>query len=151
MPVVVLEHRDRVMARRIRDLQRASYAVEAELIGFDRMPPLVEKVQDVTNLALTILGSVDGSELQGLLGYDRVGSVIDIDRLAVHPACFRRGIGRSLMEALHLREADASRFDVSTGAENFPAVNLYRRLGYEQGAVETTHGVRLVHLTRCGS
>lgn len=50
VPVVVLEHRDRVMARRIRELQRASYAVEAELIGFNQMPPLVEEVEDVTNL-----------------------------------------------------------------------------------------------------
>lgn len=55
------------------------------------------------------------------------------------------------MEALHLREADASRFNVSTGAENCPAVNLYRLLGYERGAVVTTHGLRVVHLTRCGS
>ena len=38
------------MARRIRELQRASYAVEAELIGFNKIPPLVEEVEDVTNL-----------------------------------------------------------------------------------------------------
>lgn len=139
------------MARRIRDLQRASYAVEAELIGFDQMSPLVEEVEDITNLTLTILGSIDGTELQSLLGYSRAGGVIDIDRLAVHPSCFRRRIGRSMMDALHLREGDASRFEVSTGAENRPAINLYRRLGYERVAVETAQGVRLVHLTRSAS
>ena len=151
MGVVVLEHRDRGVARRIRDVQRASYAVEAKLIGFDQMPGLVEDVEDVTNLTLTILGSLDESELQGLLGYARIGDVVGIDRLAVHPAWFRRGTGRSLMEALHLREADASRFEVSTGADNCPAIFLYRRLGYEPVGSESKQGVRLMHFARIGS
>lgn len=136
------------MARRIRDLQRASYAVEAKLIGFDQLPPLVEEIEDVANLALTILGWTDGSQLQGVLGYTRTGHVVDIDRLAVDPAVFRRRIGLSLMEALHQREADASRFEVSTGADNGPAINLYRRLGYETVGSETRQGVRLVHFAR---
>jgi ribosomal protein S18 acetylase RimI-like enzyme len=148
--VVVLDHHDREVARRIRDLQRAAYAVEAELIGFDQMPPLVEDVDDITGLTLTILGWVVGSDLWGVLGYLRTGDVVDIDRLAVHPSRFRRGVGRSLMEALDQREPDARRFEVSTGAANSPAIELYRGLDYEPIRYETVQGVRVVHLVRTG-
>ena len=61
--VVVLDHRHTGVAAQVRDLQRASYRAEAELIGFDQMPP--------------------------------------------------------------------DRFEVSTGAENGPAIALYRAMGYQ--------------------
>jgi ribosomal protein S18 acetylase RimI-like enzyme len=146
--VVVLDHRDRVIARRIRDLQRASYTVEADLIGFDQLPPLVEEVEHIIDLSLTILGWSAGGELRGLLGYVRTGDVVDIDRLAVSPAYFRRRIAQSLMEALHQREATASRFEVSTGADNGPAFDLYRKLGYERVGSDSPQGVRVVHFAR---
>lgn len=130
-------------------LQRASYAVEAELIGFTDMPPLVELDEQVRHLNLTILGAREDDELVGILGYRRTAGVVEIERLAVHPSRFRQGLAGSLIAALHEREADARRFEVSTGAANIPAIALYTRLGYHR---ETSHvvarGLTLVRLAR---
>lgn len=146
--VVVLDHRDRELASRIRDLQRASYAIEAKLIGFDKMPPLVEDVADIAQLTLTLLGAVERGDLLGLLGYRRDGGVVDIDRLAVDPAHLRCGVGRTLVEALHRREPDADRFEVSTGAANEPAIALYRAMGYRLTNEEVSLDVPVAHFVR---
>jgi ribosomal protein S18 acetylase RimI-like enzyme len=148
--VVVLDHRDAGVAARIRDLQRASYRVEADLIGFDKMPPLLEDVEDIARLKLTVLGAVERHEVLGVLGYSRDDGIVDIDRLAVDPTHFRRGVGRMLLDALHRRESDADRFEVSTGADNEPAIGLYRVMGYEPTHGEISAGVNLVHLARLG-
>jgi ribosomal protein S18 acetylase RimI-like enzyme len=149
--VDVLNHRDRAIARRIRNVQRASYAVEAKLIGYDEMPPLVETTSDVAQLDLIVLGAVERPTLRGVLGYRRQADAVDIDRLAVDPARFRKGIGRALLEELHRRERDANRFEVSTGAANEPAIALYRAVGYQLTCEEVSRSVRLVHLERAGS
>jgi ribosomal protein S18 acetylase RimI-like enzyme len=149
--IAVLDHHDRELAGRIRDLQRASYAVEAELIGFNQMPPLVETTSDIARLDLIVLGDVERETLRGLLGYRRDADVVDIDRLAVDPEYFRNGIGRALLEELHRRELDADRFEVSTGAANEPALALYRAVGYRLKRQEVSRGVRLVHLERAGA
>jgi ribosomal protein S18 acetylase RimI-like enzyme len=148
--IAVLDHHERDQAGRIRDLQRASYAVEAELIGFNQMPPLVETTSDIARLDLTVLGAVELGALRGLLGYRRDADVVDIDRLAVDPEHFRSGIGRALLEELHRRELDADRFEVSTGAANEPAIALYRAVGYQLKREEVSRGVRVVHLERAG-
>jgi ribosomal protein S18 acetylase RimI-like enzyme len=128
--VIVLNHRDPAHAAGIVAVQRAAYRVEADLIGFDGIPPLHETAAQVAALNLTLLGIFDGERLAALLGYRSAGAQVEIDRLAVHPAYFRRGLARRLIEALHEREASATRFDVSTGASNTPALALYRQLGY---------------------
>jgi len=128
----VLEHRRPDVAAEIVELQRLSYAVEAELIGFDGIPPLHETTEQVTALDLVVLGAFEGGVLAGIVGYERVGDVVDIDRLAVNPAFFRLGLGMALVTEVHEREADAGTFTVSTGALNAPAIRLYTRLGYSR-------------------
>ncbi|MGH9214075.1 MAG: GNAT family N-acetyltransferase [Acidimicrobiales bacterium] len=150
LTIEVLDHRDAEVAGRIRDLQRASYAVEARLIGFDQMPPMVETPSDIAELDLIVLGAVERETLSGLLGYRRIRDLVDIDRLAVDPTRFRSGIGRALLEVLHRREGDADRFEVSTGAANKPAIALYRTVGYQSKRQAISRGVRLVHLARGG-
>jgi hypothetical protein len=58
--IVVLDQTDPQVAAGIVELQRASYAVEADLIRFDAIPPLQETAADVSGLELTILGALDG-------------------------------------------------------------------------------------------
>lgn len=132
----------------LRELQRAAYRVEAELIGYDQMPPLREEVTDILRLDLTILGAVEANRLIGMLGYARVTGTVDIDRLAVEPGHFRRGVGRMLLDAVHRRESDAARFEVSTGAANRPAIALYEAMGCRMTSEEISHDVRLAHLPR---
>lgn len=150
MVVVEIDHRDPDVALRVHDLQRVAYRIEAELIGYDRMPPLREEVTDILRLDLTILGAMEGASLIGVLGYVRVSGTVDIDRLAVEPARFRRGVGRTLLDSLHRRESDASRFEVSTGAANRPAIALYEAMGYRLTSEEISHDVRLAHFARQG-
>lgn len=67
--VVMLDHTERRVAEAVVSVQRPSYAVEAALIGYDRMPGLVEDVGDVMQLPLTLLGAMAGTELVGVLGF----------------------------------------------------------------------------------
>jgi ribosomal protein S18 acetylase RimI-like enzyme len=99
-------------------------------------------------LSLELLGALDDGRLVGILGYRRVGAVVDVDRLAVHPSFFRQGIARSLLEELHRIEADAARFEVSTAAGNQPAIGLYDALGYRPVGDRTFPGVVVVLLAR---
>jgi ribosomal protein S18 acetylase RimI-like enzyme len=146
--VMILNHRELVTARAIVALQKPSYAVEAALIGYDQMPGLIESPEDVAVLDLTMLGAFDEGQLAGILGYQRIGDVVDLDRVAVSTTHFRRGIGRSLLEALHEREITAIRFEVSTGSANPGAIALYTGAGYRPVQEESLAGINIVHFER---
>jgi ribosomal protein S18 acetylase RimI-like enzyme len=127
--VVGLDATDRAVAAELVTLQRASYAVEAELIGFDAIPPLHESVEELVAAGLIWLGVLEGGRLAGALAYARVAGAVDVDRLVVAPWAFRRGYGRALVGALIERER-AGRLLVSTGSRNQPARRLYEGLGF---------------------
>lgn len=55
---------------------------------------------------------------------------VDIDRLVVDPAIYRRGAGRKLVQAV-LTRAGHRRTIVSTGWSYLPALALYRELGFQ--------------------
>jgi ribosomal protein S18 acetylase RimI-like enzyme len=111
-------------------LQRASYAIEAELIKDDRIPPLHESLDDLRAQPLSWLGAmVEGDRLAGAVAWEETPAEVDINRLIVHPAVLRRGIGRTLVEEVMAR-AGERRIVVSTGRDNAPARALYKRLGF---------------------
>lgn len=133
-----IDHEDPAVAGEIVRIQQAAYRIEADLIGYDRIPPLAETVDDVMTLDLLILGVHDGEHLVGIAGYAVDDGVVDIDRLAIDPAWFRRGIARSLLREIHAREEPtARRFVVQTGAANTPATTLYVDLGYQPAGTVT--------------
>jgi ribosomal protein S18 acetylase RimI-like enzyme len=111
-------------------LQRAGYAVEAELIGAPSLPPLTETPEQLRASGETFLGATDGGTLLGAVSYKRDGTTVDIHRLVVDPGAFRRGIATALLDALERREADATHWTVGTGAANLPARSLYERRGF---------------------
>ena len=110
-------------------LQRAAYAVEAGLIGDDRLPALSEDLAGLVAAGLTWLGVVDGERLVGAVGYTETAAVVDVHRLVVAPDAARRGIGRTLVTEV-LRLAGGRRVDVATGRDNAPARALYEGLGF---------------------
>jgi GNAT superfamily N-acetyltransferase len=149
--IVLLDHRDQGVAEQIVEVQQAGYRVEAELTGYDGMPGLTQDAQDVMALGITVLGAVDDEldgRLVGVLGYLRHGDLVDVDRLAVHPDHFRRGIGAALLGELEQREVDARRIEVMTSTGNTPATSLYLRAGYvivnrdDSGSVPVSHFAR---------
>jgi ribosomal protein S18 acetylase RimI-like enzyme len=131
------------------ELQRTAYAVEAELIGSDRIPPLHESLDQLRSCGESFLGVYDESDLAGAVSWTRLDyGTLDICRLVVHPRMHRRGIATSLLDALAALEP-AERTVVSTGAGNTPALTLYRHRGFiPTGEQETTPGVTVTLLTR---
>jgi len=76
--------------RRLRDLQRASYAVEAELIGFDGIPALHESLEELRDCGESFLGLDDETGLAGAVSWVRLqDGTLDICRLMVHPRAHR--------------------------------------------------------------
>jgi len=140
---------DRAVARRVLEIQHAAYAVEASLVGYDTIPPLHETLAELQSQPLIFLGVSCDRTLAGVLGYRRQGDTVDIDRLAVHPTFFRRGLATKLLRELLARERDASQVTASTGFGNHPAINVYERFGFRVvGDDEPVPGVRIVLLQR---
>ncbi|GAA2689685.1 GNAT family N-acetyltransferase [Streptomyces lunalinharesii] len=116
--------------RRLWDLQRASYTVEARLIGFDGIPPLHESLEQLRTCGESFLGVHEESGLVGAVAWARrPDGALEICRLMVHPVAHRRGVATALLDSLD-RIEPAELTVVSTGTANLPAVALYRRRGF---------------------
>ena len=115
------------VATRIVAIQRAAYAVEAELMGFDGIPPLHELVIEVqAREDLIWLAAFTNDTIVGIVAWFDHGDSVEIDRLVVDPDWSRHGYGRQLVRAV----PQAPVIDVSTGSLNYPAVTLYESEGY---------------------
>jgi ribosomal protein S18 acetylase RimI-like enzyme len=148
---VPLDLADERTARDVLTLQRASYAVEAALIHFDGIPSLTETREELVGSASdeAFLGCYNGDRLVGVVSYRRLpDATVDICRLAVSPAAFRRGVGSALVAAV-LDAAGPARVVVSTGSANAPALALYRRAGFRAtGTTSIAPGVTTTQLER---
>ncbi|CAL9480988.1 hypothetical protein SUDANB95_03017 [Actinosynnema sp. ALI-1.44] len=139
--MVELDLTDDATARAVHRIGLRAYAVEAALIGSDAIPALHETLADVRALPLRWLGAHVDGVLAGFVAWTRQDGVVDVDRLCVDPASFRRGLARRLVGAV-LDPGDP--VTVSTGADNAPAVALYEGMGFARvGTVEPEPGLRL--------
>lgn len=136
-------------------LQLASYRVEANLIGFDDIPPLKDGIQSIREAEETFYGFFihenDERRLAGAISYSREGTIVTICRMMVHPNFFRRGTARSLLQHILVEQQKngATRFIVSTGSENLPAIRLYESFGFTVRRVFTVPpGVSLTTFER---
>jgi GNAT superfamily N-acetyltransferase len=130
-------------------LQRAGYAVEAELIGAETLPPLHETPEQLRATGETFLGAHRAGGLVGALSFKRDGPTVDIHRLVVDPGAFRCGVATALLDALEARESDATHWMVGTGAANVPARALYERRGFSAVEERVVPGdVRWVRMER---
>ncbi|MNI03129.1 Acetyltransferase (GNAT) family protein [compost metagenome] len=133
-------------------LQVASYRVEAELIGFDEIPLLNDGIASIQEADEIFIGSyTDALQLRGAISYHREGKVVTICRMMVHPEYFRLGIARELLRFVidgQCKEG-ASRFIVSTGTANIPAIKLYQGFGFIEKKVRTiASGITLTTFER---
>ncbi|GAB2805900.1 GNAT family N-acetyltransferase [Lentzea nigeriaca] len=141
---MILDLSDDTVLHELWTVQRLAYAVEAEIIGFDGIPPLHESLQELRSCGETFIGLHDEEGLAGAVSYRLDGSTVDICRLVVHPRAHRRGIASRLLDAL-----PGGPQTVSTGTKNEPALRLYRKRGFvEVGEREVAPGVSLTDLTR---
>jgi ribosomal protein S18 acetylase RimI-like enzyme len=144
-----LELTERELARRVLAIQHAAYAVEAELIGFDGIPPLQEDLAGLMGSTEHWLGRYDGAVLVGAVAYEFPDDrTVEISRLIVDPAQARRGHGRALLDHLDQLEPRPVSL-VSTGSANTPAVTLYKSRGYaEVGQLEVAPGIYITQFRR---
>ena len=112
-------------------VQRAAYAIEAELIGYPDLPPLHETLAALQATEEELWLCEEGDALVGVVGLEHGEDEMVIARLYVAPACFRRGVGSALVEHA-LAQAGGRRVRVGTGARNAPALALYERFGFRR-------------------
>jgi ribosomal protein S18 acetylase RimI-like enzyme len=144
-----LDLADESVAARVLELQRESYAVEARLIGSDRIPPLYESLEELQACGETFLGAYVEGRLAAVVSWRFDGATIDLHRLAVLPEFFRRGIGVALLRAALRSEPQARRAIAQTGAANEPAKELYRGEGFaELGDREVLPGLWITQFER---
>jgi GNAT superfamily N-acetyltransferase len=149
LKLVRLDLSDASIASQLLDLQREAYRVEAELVGSDEIPPLRETLPDLQACGETFLGAVADGVLAGAISWKVDGDAIDLHRLVVHPAHFRRGIGIALVRAALATEPSVRRAIVQTGAANAPAIALYLQEGFEPaGEIEPVPGLRVARFTK---
>jgi ribosomal protein S18 acetylase RimI-like enzyme len=129
--VVAIDLDDEATAAAVLAVQRRGYKIEADLIGFEGIPPLNETLEQLQESDESFLGAQVRGQLAGIVSWKLDGDTIDIHRLAVDPAYFRRGIGARLVRSALAAEPGAARATVQTGALNEPARALYRREGFE--------------------
>ncbi|WP_405551119.1 GNAT family N-acetyltransferase [Streptomyces sp. NBC_01171] len=125
-----LDLADPATLRQLWELQRAAYAVDATLIGFDGIPPLHETLQELRGCTESFLGIADETGLAGAVSWTRLDDgTLDICRLVVHPRAHRRGVATALLNRLDAIES-ADLTLVSTGTANHPALALYEKRGF---------------------
>ncbi|EGA89890.1 hypothetical protein GPDM_07565 [Planococcus donghaensis MPA1U2] len=143
--LTALNHQDKQVAEKIQQIQQAAYRIEAELMGFFEIPQLRETVHEIQNSTEMFIGYSE-EQLQGVLSYKIEEGVIDIHRLVVAPAHFRKGIGRKLLSEV-LKKYRTHDFKVSTGSANQPAITLYKLLGFQEiGVIEIAPGIYCTQL-----
>ena len=97
-------------------LQRTAYALEAELIGDDRIPPLQEDEVGLTAWRGRWLTAWDGVDLVGAIAWREDDDRVEIEKVMVDPSALRRGIASTLLGEV-LERAHGREVAVATGRD----------------------------------
>lgn len=116
-------------------LQRSSYAVEAALIGDDRLPPLHEDEHAIAAWRGRWVTAWNEVDLVGAIAWSDVGDHVDLAKVMVSPVAMRTGVGSAMLSRV-LGATDRRDVVVSTGRDNVPAVTFYARHGFVHEADE---------------
>jgi ribosomal protein S18 acetylase RimI-like enzyme len=136
-----LDLSDTDLAERVQAMQQGAYAIEAALIDFWEIPPLVETLADLQASVEHFWGYFIGEELAGAIATEQISETVEVTRMMVHPRYFRQGIARQLL-AFVAATYPTARLTVSTGSRNTPAVRLYEGIGFvETERAEVAPGI----------
>lgn len=130
--IIQLNNKDNTIAEKIVKLQQSSYKIEAEIIGFDGIPPLKDTVDDVKRCDEIFYGFYVENVLASLISYKIDENTLDIYRVAVHPCYFKKGIATQMINYIEEINRGIKKIIVSTGLKNQPAINLYLSLGFKK-------------------
>ncbi|WP_159885228.1 GNAT family N-acetyltransferase [Paenibacillus puerhi] len=113
------------------ELQQKAYRIEAELIGFDEIPPLFDSPQTLRESGESFFGYYSGERLVGAIACKQNARELTICRMMVDPGHFRQGIAGKLLRHVESLAIPGCAIVVSTGTGNTPAVSLYEKHGFE--------------------
>lgn len=144
-----LNLKDIETVNRIMDLQRDSYKIEAQLIGFYEIPSLKETIESLQQCDEIFYGYYINDVLAGIISFKIIDDVLDIHRVAIHPNFFRVGIANKLINFIEGLNKNINRIVVCTGKDNFPAVNLYLKNGYiKKKDIEIKNGIYITEFEK---
>lgn len=123
---------DHSICQKILDLQKLSYQVEADLIGFDDIPTLKDSIISIAKSYETFYGYFTDQSLVGIISYEVNHDCGDICRLAVHPSYFKKGIAQNLLQHIETLNPLIKQWIVTTGKDNRTAVNFYIKQGFKK-------------------
>lgn len=115
---------------KILDIQKKSYKVEADIIGFYDIPTLKDTINTIKESNEIFYGYYIDNELSGIISYKILSQTLDIHRLAINPKFFRKGIANKLISFIQEYNSDINKIIVSTGKDNKPAIELYIKNGF---------------------
>ncbi len=144
-----LDHRQSRTANDIYAVMQAAYKIEGDLLGVKDFQPLKRSITAIQAATTTFYGFQQNNSLASVIEIEQLpDSTIEIDSLVVSPAFFRQRLGSRMLEHVFTLFPEKA-FLVSTGAQNLPALNLYRKLGFSDSRLwETPCGIKMVSLTR---
>jgi GNAT superfamily N-acetyltransferase len=127
---LLLDHEDTV--HQIWRLQQVAYRLEAQRIGFNEIPPLLDTYESLSQCGETFFGVMDedGELLGAIAVISEAAGTMTITRMMVQPAYFRKGIAGELIQYVLDLHVDTPLFIVSTGTRNDPAFALYLKYGF---------------------
>ena len=143
-----LDHKTIGVSEKIRSIFQASYAVEAKLLQAKEFPPLNRSVDAFLNSETEFYGYFVKQEMVAVVELKSNKGSIHIQSLVVDPIFIRQGIAQSLVSYL-FDSFDSVNYTVETGAENQPAITLYKKNGFvEIGQYNAEFDIRKVRFER---
>ena len=133
--IKILEHWHNAVAKQIYTVFQNSYKIEAKLIGTQNFPPLFRRVQDIEHANSQFYGYFEDNSLAAVVEIVINGNQLEIDSFTVDPKYFRKGIANKLLHFV-LSEIDYSKAVVETAVVNMPAINLYKKHGFVEVAMD---------------
>ncbi|WP_426451483.1 GNAT family N-acetyltransferase [Paenibacillus sp. S-38] len=112
------------------ELQQTAYRLEAELMGMQEAPPLLDSPSTLKDSGESFFGYYEGDRLVGAGACKQCRKEFFICRMMVHPDFFRRGIASRLLQHMESFAPPGMPIRVATGTKNEPAVKLYEKHGY---------------------
>jgi len=143
-----LDNKNNEVAKKMKVVFHASYAIEAQLLQAKNFPPLQRQIPEYMDTDTEFFGFWKDEELAAVVELHFDPSQIHIQSLVVDPNYFRQGIARKLVQFV-FDSFSSELYMVETGSANQPAIALYESLGFEEVLQwDTEHGIRKVRFEK---
>ncbi|UTR07392.1 GNAT family N-acetyltransferase [Alkalihalobacillus sp. LMS6] len=112
-------------------LQKVAYQIEADMLEFYEIPPLMESFEQFLKSNETFYAYLEGDDVVGAVSIAVDKELVEVTRMMVDPNHFRKGIAKALLHYVESKTKPSQLLKVATGAKNTPAICLYRSSGYQ--------------------